>query len=185
MKFIETELKGAYIIEPERLEDGRGFFARTFCEQEFAAHGLEIHFVQCSVSFNQRKGTLRGLHYQAASHAEVKLVRCTAGAAFDVVVDIRPGSPTFKQWLGLELSAQNRNMLYVPEGYAHGFQTLEDRTELFYQMSMSYAPSAARGIRWNDAALAIAWPLSNPTMSTRDATLPSLAEIAGELAAEP
>lgn len=182
MIFTELELKGVWVIEAERLNDERGFFARTFCADEFAAHGLNAAIAQCNVSYNARRGTLRGLHFQAPPHAEAKVVRCTAGSVFDVVVDIRPGSPTFKRWLGLELSAPNRKMLYVPEGYAHGFQTLEDRTELFYQMSTSYAQSAARGIRWNDAALAIAWPLSNPTISTRDATFPSLAEVVRELA---
>ncbi len=174
MKFIETELKGAYIIEPEHLEDERGFFARTFCEQEFAAHGLEIRFVQCSVSFNRRKGTLRGLHYQAAPHAEVKLVRCTAGAAFDVVVDIRPGSPTYKRWLGVELSSGNHKMLYIPEGFAHGFQSLEDRTELFYQISKAHAPEAARGIRWDDPAIGISWPMKPLVVSARDQGFPVL-----------
>jgi dTDP-4-dehydrorhamnose 3,5-epimerase len=174
MKFIETELKGAYIIEPEHLEDERGFFARTFCEQEFAAHGLEIRFVQCSVSFNRRKGTLRGLHYQAAPHAEVKLVRCTAGAAFDVFVDIRPGSPTYKRWLGVELSSGNHKMLYIPEGFAHGFQSLEDRTELFYQISKAHAPEAARGIRWDDPAIGISWPMKPLVVSARDQGFPVL-----------
>lgn len=172
MKFIETELNGAYIIEPERIEDERGFFARTFCEQEFAAHRLEIRFVQCSVSFNQRRGTLRGLHYQAAPHTEAKLVRCTAGAAFDVIVDIRPGSPTYKRWLGVELSSGNYRMLYIPEGFAHGFQSLEDRTELFYQISKPHAPEAARGIRWDDPAIGISWPMKPLVVSARDQGFP-------------
>ena len=158
MIFAETKLKGAYVIEPERLEDERGFFARTFGHEEFAAHGLRNRFVQCSISFNQKKGTLRGMHYQVAPYEEAKLVRCTMGAIYDVIIDLRSGSPTFKQWVAVELTAQNRNMLYVPEGLAHGFQSLEDDTEVFYQISEFYHPESARGIRWDDPALAIEWP---------------------------
>jgi len=174
MKFIETELKGAFIIEPERAEDERGFFARTFCVQEFSAHGLDPAVVQCNISYNQRRGTLRGLHYQVPPHAEARLVRCTAGAVYDVVVDIRPDSPTFKRWLGVELSVENRKMFYVPEGYAHGFQTLADGTELFYQMSKAYAPLAARGIRWDDPAIGISWPMKPLVVSARDRSYPAL-----------
>jgi dTDP-4-dehydrorhamnose 3,5-epimerase len=174
VKFIETELKGAFIIEPERAEDERGFFARTFCVQEFSAHGLDPAVVQCNISYNQRRGTLRGLHYQVPPHAEARLVRCTAGAVYDVVVDIRPDSPTFKRWLGVELSVENRKMFYVPEGYAHGFQTLTDGTELFYQMSKAYAPLAARGIRWDDPAIGISWPMKPLVVSARDRSYPAL-----------
>jgi dTDP-4-dehydrorhamnose 3,5-epimerase len=180
MIFTELALKGVYLIEPERREDERGFFDRTFCIEEFSAHGLDPAVAQCNVSYNRRRGTLRGLHYQAPPYAEAKLVRCTAGAVFDVVVDIRPSSPTFKRWLGVELSAENRKMLYIPESFAHGFQTLEDHTELFYQMSKAYVPPAGRGIRWNDSTLAISWPLSHPIISTRDATLPSWADLVRE-----
>ena len=158
MVFIGTKLKGAYIIELEKYRDIRGFFARTFCQHEFEVHGLNIRMAQCSTSFNERKGTLRGLHYQAPPHAEVRLVRCTRGAIFDVIVDLRPGSPTLKQWVASELSAENHRMVYIPEGFAHGFQTLEDDSEVFYQMSEFYQPECARGLKWNDPALAIAWP---------------------------
>jgi dTDP-4-dehydrorhamnose 3,5-epimerase len=172
MIFVPTRLSEACIIEPQRLADDRGFFARTFCQEEFAAHGLKAHFVQCNISFNTRKGTLRGMHYQDKPHEEAKLVRCTRGAIFDVIVDIRQDSPTCRQWVGVELTADNRRMLYVPEGFAHGFQTLEDDTEVFYQMAETYRPESARGIRWNDPALAIGWPLSATIVSARDAGYP-------------
>lgn len=172
MIFTETKLKDAYVIEPERLEDERGFFARTFCEHEFAAHGLCTRFVQCNISFNKRKGTIRGMHYQVAPHAEAKLVRCTMGAIYDVIIDLRPGSPTFAQWVAVELTAQNRRMVYVPEGLAHGFQTLEDNTEVFYQMSEFYHPECARGVRWNDPAFGIKWPLTPVIISARDQSYP-------------
>ena len=158
MIFRETKLKGAFIIEPERLEDERGLFARTFCKEEFKAHGLNSRVVQCNISFNKKKGTLRGMHYQVAPHEEAKLVRCTRGAIYDVIVDLRPDSPTFKQWVAVELTADNHRMLYIPEGFAHGFQTLEDNTEVFYQMSESYHPESARGIRWDDPMFGIKWP---------------------------
>ncbi len=176
MIFIELPLKGAFLIELECLGDARGLFARTFCSNEFAARGLNSAVSQCNVSYNRQRGTLRGLHFQAPPYEESKLVRCTAGAAFDVTVDIRPGSPTFKQWLSVELSAENRRMLYVPEGFAHGFQTLADDTELFYQMSTPYVPEASRGIRWDDPELAIPWPLhAERIISPRDLSLPTLA----------
>src|SRR5215475_1636296 len=146
MIFIETRLNGAFIIEPERLEDERGFFARTFCRREFESHGLNANLIQCSISFNEKKGTLRGMHYQAKPYEEVKLVRCTMGAVYDVIVDLRADSPTFKQWLMTELTADDRRMLYIPQGLAHGFQTLTRRTELFYQMSEFYHPDCARGV---------------------------------------
>jgi dTDP-4-dehydrorhamnose 3,5-epimerase len=185
MIFTELVLKGAFLIEPERQEDERGFFARTFFVEEFAARELCMTFAQCSVSFNRRRGTLRGLHYEVHPHAEVKLVRCTAGAAFDVLVDIRPGSATFGRWCAVELTADNRQMVYIPEGFAHGFQALADGTELFYQISTPYAAAAARGIRWNDADLAIGWPLPVTTLSTRDGGLPAFASVVARGRAAP
>jgi len=170
--FTETTLKGAFLIEPERLEDERGFFARTWCQREFAAQQLNSQLLQCSISFNRRKGTLRGMHYQDAPHAEGKLVRCTMGAIYDAIIDLRLDSPTFKQWTAVELTAGNRRMLYIPEGFAHGFQTLEDDTEVFYQMSEYYAPASARGIRWNDSAFGIEWPAAERTISERDQSHP-------------
>jgi dTDP-4-dehydrorhamnose 3,5-epimerase len=170
MIFTETPLKGAYVIDPERLADERGFFARTWCRREFEAHGLDTALAQCSISFNQKTGTLRGMHYQVAPHAEHKLVRCTAGVIHDVIVDLRPGSGTFRQWFAAELSADNRRMLYIPEGLAHGFLTLADNTEVFYQISEHYAPESARGVRWNDPAFAISWPAHPGIVSHRDST---------------
>lgn len=168
MKFTETSLKGAYLIEPERVEDERGFFARSFCQHEFADHGLISTFVQCNISFNNKKGTLRGMHYQTDPFPETKLVRCTRGKIFDVIIDLRPESVSFKEWFGVELSAQNRSMLYIPNGFAHGFQTLSDEAELFYQMSEFYHPECARGVRWNDGAFAIDWPLAVSMISEKD-----------------
>lgn len=168
MLFTETKLRGAFVIEPERLDDERGFFARTWCQEEFAAHGLNARLAQCNISFNTRKGTLRGMHYQAAPHEEAKLVRCTMGAICDVIIDLRPRSSTYREWTGVELSAENRIMLYVPEGFAHGFQTLQDNTEVFYQMSAAYHPGSARGVRWDDPGFDIRWPLLDPIMSDRD-----------------
>ena len=174
MKILETRLPGAYVIELELLKDERGFFARTFCRSELQALNLETDIEQCSISFNTKKGTLRGLHYQIAPHEEVKIVRCTMGAAFDVIVDLRPGSPTFRHWTGLELSAENRLMVYVPKGFAHGFQTLNDDTELHYQISVAYAPRSARGIRWDDPELAVQWPLLATHISEKDRSYPFL-----------
>ena len=168
MKFIETRLKGAFIIEPERLEDERGFFARTFCQKEFEAHGLNSKIVQCNISYNKRKGTLRGMHYQAAPMAEAKLVSCTRGAIYDVIIDLRPESPTYCQWIADELNTENRKMIYIPEGFAHGFQTLEDDTEVFYHMSEFYSPEHARGVRWDDSAFGIEWPLDMKMISEKD-----------------
>ena len=168
MKLIETELKGAFIIAPDLLEDERGFFARTFCRREFEEHGLNSALVQCNMSFNKKKGTLRGMHYQIAPQAEVKLVRCTRGAIHDVIIDLRPESPTFKQWLAAELSSENHRMLYVPEGFAHGYLALEDRTEVIYQVSAFYHPQSERGIRWNDPAFGIEWPLAIAVISIKD-----------------
>jgi dTDP-4-dehydrorhamnose 3,5-epimerase len=174
MHFVETGLAGAYLIELDRHEDERGFFARSFCEREFAQHGLAPRFVQCNVSFNRRRGTIRGLHWQAAPHEEAKVVRCTRGALFDVIVDLRAGSPTLHRWAGFELSAQNHRQVYVPPGFAHGFQTLEPDTEVFYLMSAAFEPSCARGMRWNDPASSIAWPLADPVLSDKDAGWPWL-----------
>ena len=177
MIFSETGLKGAFIIEPERLEDKRGFFARTFCQEEFDAHGLNSRFVQCNISFNKKKGTLRGMHYQAAPYEEVKLVRCTMGATYDVIIDLRPHSPTYKRWVPVELGANNRTTLYVPKGFAHGFQTLEDNTEVFYQMSEFYHVECARGVRWDDPAFGIKWPLEPQCISPQDASYPFISEL--------
>ncbi len=174
MKFIGTELDGLVVVELERLEDERGFFARTFCSREFEEQKLTPEVVQCSVSYNEKRGTLRGLHFQAAPQAECRVVRCTAGAIFDVAVDIRRGSDTFLKWLGVELSAENRRALYIPEGFAHGFQTLVDGSEVLYQMSRAYHGPSARGIRWDDPSLAIAWPLEPTVISARDRGYPDL-----------
>lgn len=177
MEFRETALIGAYVIEPEPANDERGFFARTFCAREFAKRGLSTDIAQCSTSFNRRQGTLRGLHYQADRHAEDKLVRVTMGAIFDVIVDTRADSLTFGRWFGVVLSAENRRMLYIPKGFAHGFQTLKDDSEIFYQISAFYEPASALGIRWNDPDLQIAWPdAANAIVSERDQKLPLLAD---------
>jgi dTDP-4-dehydrorhamnose 3,5-epimerase len=166
--FTETKLKGAFIVELEKLEDERGFFARTWCRREFEAHGLNPRLVQCNISFNKKKGALRGMHYQVAPYEEAKLVRCTRGAIYDVALDLRPQSPTFKQWVAVELTAENRKMLYIPEGMAHGFQTLADNTEVFYQMSEFYHPESAHGVRWDDPAFVIHWPVEEIIISDRD-----------------
>jgi len=175
--FRETNLKGAFVIEPVRREDDRGFFARTFCQEEFAERGLNSLVAQCSVSFNRRKGTLRGLHYQAAPHEESKLIRCTQGAIFDVIVDLRRNSPTFKGYFATELSSTNHAMLYIPAGFAHGFQTLMDDTEVFYQMSESYHAESARGVRWDDPVFAIPWPnVEHRILLDRDRNYPLFVE---------
>jgi dTDP-4-dehydrorhamnose 3,5-epimerase len=202
MKFIETKLKGAYIIEIEPFEDERGFFARTFCRKEFEAHGLNPNLVQCNISYNRKKGTLRGMHYQAPPYEEAKLVICISGAIYDVIIDFRPNSPTYCQWIGVVLSGQytvnneqsavssfkltddssrltpdaayssqltvSYKMLYIPEGFAHGFLTLMDNTEVFYQMSEFYMPEYARGVRWNDPAFGIHWPRDVIVISEKD-----------------
>ena len=172
MIFEQTRIQGVYLISPERLEDERGFFARTWDRDEFERRGLDPRAVQSSISFNQRRGTLRGLHYQAAPFEEAKLVRCTAGAIFDVALDLRPESPTFCAWVGAELSADNRAALYVPQGCAHGFLTLEDRSEIHYQMTEAYVPEAGRGVRWDDPAFGIAWPGEVSVITERDRTYP-------------
>jgi len=168
MKFIETKLKGAFLIEPEFLEDERGFFARTWCRKEIEPYGLNSDWVQCNISYNMRNGTLRGMHYQVAPYAEVKLVRCTMGAIYDVIIDLRPDSETYRQWIAAQLTSENRKMIYIPHGFAHGFQTLEDDTEVFYQMSQFYAPECARAVRWNDPQFKIHWPEAERTISPKD-----------------
>jgi dTDP-4-dehydrorhamnose 3,5-epimerase len=170
--FHETQLSGVFEIRIEPKCDERGFFARSWCQQEFQSNGLNSKLVQCSISFNTHKGTLRGIHYQDAPYPETKLVRCTKGAIYDVVVDLRRDSPTFRQSIGATLTAGNRQMLYVPEGCGHGFLTLEDETEVFYQMSEFYHPDLARGVRWNDSAFGIAWPGGVEQISDRDRTYP-------------
>lgn len=172
MIFLETELKGAYIIELEPHADERGLFARTWCEAEASAHGLNVAVAQCNVSFNERRGTLRGMHYQSAPFAEAKLIRCTRGSIFDAIIDLRPDSPTYGGHVTALLSADNRRMLYVPENFAHGFQTLEDDAEVSYQMSCAHKPENGRGLRWNDAAFEIDWPEHEPIINQRDATYP-------------
>lgn len=179
MKFTACALPGVFAIDIERIEDGRGFFARSFCAEEFLQRGLAASMNQCSVSFNARCATLRGLHYQAAPHDEEKLVRCTAGAVFDVVVDLRRDSPAYRRWHGEELTAANRRALYVPKGCAHGFVTLTDDTELLYMISVSHAPGFARGLRWNDPAFAIHWPIPPAVISDRDAGHPLFDASAG------
>ena len=172
MTFRETKISGVFEVQIEPRNDERGFFARTWCQKEFRDQGLNSGLVQCSVSYNARKGTLRGMHYQAEPFPETKVVRCTRGAIYDVVLDLRPQSPTFKSWIAVVLTAENRDMVYVPEGCAHGFLTLEDRSEVFYQMSDFYSPESARGVRWNDPAFGISWPAEAEVISERDRTYP-------------
>ena len=172
MIFTETKLRGAFIIEPEQLEDERGSFARTFCRKEFDANGLNPNLVQCNISFNKKKGTLRGMHFQIPPYEECKLVRCTKGSICDVIIDLRPDSQTYCYWFAVELTAEKYRMLYVPKGFAHGFQTLEDDTEVFYQMSEYYHSEAARGIRWDDPVFNFSWPLQNSIMSEKDQHYP-------------
>jgi dTDP-4-dehydrorhamnose 3,5-epimerase len=175
MRILPTELAGLFVVETEKHEDERGYFARTFCAEEFAAAGLGTSYPQCNTSFNRSRGTLRGLHYQDAPSPEARLVRCTRGTIFDVALDLRPNSPTWCRWFGTILSAANATMLFIPAGFAHGFQTLEDATEVFYQMSESYHGDLARGVRWDDPAFAIEWPIPSPTLSPRDAQYPDFA----------
>jgi len=174
MNFIPTKLAGAWIILPQPHKDNRGLFTRTFCAEEFAAHGLADRFVQCNTSWNAVKGTVRGLHYQLPPSSEVKLVRCTAGALLDIIVDLRPDSPTYLQSTAVELTATNRQALYIPQMFAHGFQTLEDGSEIFYQMSEFYAPKTGRGLRYDDPKLGINWPLSVASISEQDLAWPWL-----------
>jgi dTDP-4-dehydrorhamnose 3,5-epimerase len=176
MKFINTDLPGVYVVQIERIEDERGSFARTFCREEFAAHKLDPQIAQCNVSHNHRAGTLRGLHFQLPPAAEAKLVRCTRGALYDVAVDLRPGSPQFGRWVGVELHAAGDAMLYIPKGFGHGFQTLVDDTEVSYQMSEFYAPGLAAGVRYDDDAIGVRWPLPVSAVSVRDLQQPLLAD---------
>lgn len=172
MRFTPTELKDAYVIDIEQRADERGFFARTWCQNEFAQHGLVATIAQANMSYNHKRGTLRGMHFQRAPHAEVKIIRCTRGAIYDVIIDLRPDSPTYKRWIGVELTARNYRMLYVPEGFGHGFQTLEDETEVAYNVSQFYTPGAEGGVRYNDPAFGIAWPLPVSVISEKDAAWP-------------
>ena len=174
MKFHPVPLEGAFIVELDRIEDERGFFARSFCEEEFRERGLNPPIAQCNVSWNRRRGTLRGLHYQAKPYEETKLVRCTRGAVWDVAVDLREDSPTRLRWHAVELSADNRLGFYLPKGFAHGFQSLRDDSEVLYQMGESYRAELSRGIAWNDPRIGIAWPLVDPILSERDRSYPLL-----------
>jgi len=173
MKFRRTGFEGLFVVELERLADSRGFFARSWCAREFADHGLEIAVAQCNISYNEKRGTLRGLHFQQPPHEETKIVRCTRGAIFDVIVDLRPQSPSYLRWQGFELTAENRKALYVPKGFAHGFQTLADNAEIVYQISEFYAPNSAGGYRFDDAAIGIAWPVPVTLISERDLSWPA------------
>jgi dTDP-4-dehydrorhamnose 3,5-epimerase len=168
MIFHATKLLGAYVLELEKLADERGYFARSWCVRDFATHGLDTNLVQCNVSFNQKRGTLRGLHFQLPPFAETKLVRCTRGAIWDVMVDLRPTSPSFLQWVGEELTPSNGKMMYIPKGFAHGFISLVDESEVFYQMSEFFAPDQARGVRWNDPLFQITWPIAAQVISAKD-----------------
>lgn len=168
MIFRETELSGAFIIEIEKKNDERGFFARACCADEFSKRGLVSQFVQCNISYNKEKGTIRGMHYQCKPFEETKLIRCTRGAIYDVIIDLRPESPTYRKWFSIELNCTNYLMLYVPNGFAHGFQTLEEHSEVFYQMSEFYHPECARGVRWDDPAINIKWPIHCSNISSKD-----------------
>jgi dTDP-4-dehydrorhamnose 3,5-epimerase len=182
MRFSDTKLPGVILIEPELREDARGFFARVFCREELRARGLVDHIEQSSLSFNHRRGTVRGMHLQIAPHAETKVVTCVEGCVFDVAVDVRPSSPTFAQWFGIELSSKNRRQLYLPAGIAHGFQTLDDRSTVLYQISRPFHPESARGLRWNDPKLAIAWPISEDVIvSDKDRAWPDWPQATPEL----
>ena len=172
MIFTQTKLRGAFVIEIEKQEDKRGFFARAWCQREFGAHGLVARMVQANIARNNVRGTLRGIHYQIAPFAESKLVRCTRGAICDVIIDLRSDSPTFKQWIGTELTADNHRMLYVPEGFAHGYQTLKHDTEVFYQVSQFYSPEHERGVRYDDRAFRIEWPIDVQVVSDKDKSWP-------------
>lgn len=175
MIFIETDIQGAYLIDLEKREDQRGFFARTWAQEEFEQHGLVARVVQANLSFNHTRGTLRGMHFQSAPYAEAKLVRCVRGSLFDVIIDLRADSPTYKRWIGIELTAENRRALFVPEGFAHGFQTLTDNCEAIYQVSQFYTPGAEGGVRYNDPAFNIQWPLPVSVISEKDRSWPDFA----------
>lgn len=178
MKFTQVTIPGVWVIDVEPREDARGFLARTYCEQEFAAHGLNTHWPQCNITLTKHRGTIRGLHFQADPRPEIKLIRCAVGAIWDVLVDVRRNSATFGKWEAFDLTGQNRRSLYVPGGVAHGFQCLQDNSEVFYQMSELYFPELARGVRWDDPQIGIRWPLPNPVLSDRDRALPLLADAA-------
>jgi dTDP-4-dehydrorhamnose 3,5-epimerase len=177
VKFVSTKFDSAWLIEPDRHEDERGFFARTWCQQEFAERGLNSSLVQSSVSFNRKRGTLRGMHFQSAPHEEAKLVRCTKGGIFDVIVDVRADSPTFGVWQSFQLSVENGRSLYIPEGFAHGFQTLVADSEVLYQMSEFFHPESANAFHHMDAQIGIDWPLPVSVISERDQQLPPLSEL--------
>lgn len=173
INFIETKLKGAFVVEPERFDDHRGFLSRSFSAREFERLGLNPCVVECNISYSRAKHTVRGMHFQRGPHAQAKLVRCTVGAVYDVAIDLRPDSDTYGQWVGVELTAENRRMLYVPEGFAHGFQTLVEGAEIFYQISHYYAPGSEGGVRWDDPAFGINWPeRAHVTINERDSTYP-------------
>jgi dTDP-4-dehydrorhamnose 3,5-epimerase len=176
VKFTETPLQGAYLIEIEPHADERGFFARTWCREEFREHKLNMTIAQCSISHNKKRGTLRGVHYQIKPYEETKVVACVSGAIYDLIVDLRPASSTFKKWFAVELRANQKNMLYVPEGFAHGFQTLEDESEVFYQISQTYQPEYSRGIRFDDPAFGFRWPIEERNISERDRTFPDFTQ---------
>ncbi len=180
MIFRDTEIPGITVVELDKRADERGFFARSYCAREFADHGIAMGVAQCNVSLNDKRGTLRGLHYQAAPSTETKLIRCTRGAIFDVAVDLRPESPTYRRWIGIELDADAHRAMFIPSGCAHGFQTLSDAAEVFYLMGEAYDPALDRGVRWNDPALAIKWPLEPTVISKRDAGFPSLPPSTGK-----
>ncbi len=173
MKFVALPVEGAFLVELEKNEDERGFFARSWCKNEFEAAGLNGNFAQCNISFNKKKNTLRSMHYQSAPYEEAKLVRCTMGAIYDVIIDLRPSSATFKKWYATELSAKNHKMLYIPKGFAHGYLTLEDNSEVFYQMSEFYHPECSKGLLWNDSAFRIKWPKGKKVITARDLEYPN------------
>ncbi len=175
MIFTETKIKGAYLLEAELLSDDRGFFARSFCKEEFQRCGLETSIVQCNISYNKRKGTVRGMHFQTAPYQEAKIVSCTKGAIYDVVIDLRKDSGSFLKWFAVELSDKNFRLVYVPKGCAHGFQTLKNDTVVYYQMTEFFHPECARGVRWDDPAFGITWPLGKKTISERDKQFPGYA----------
>lgn len=176
MRFQPLGISGAALVHLEPVHDDRGFFARTWCESDFAKQGFDGRIAQCNMSLNSRRGTIRGLHLQRPPHAEAKTVRCIRGMAFDVLVDLRRKSPTYGRWESIELTSENRLSVYIPEGVAHGFQSLEDNTEIFYQMSTPYHPAAAWGVRWDDPSLGIPWPVQDPIVSSKDRALPLLGD---------
>lgn len=177
MIFTRTPLQDAFLIQIEPISDERGFFARSWCQQEFEQHGLNPCLKQCNISFNQKRGTLRGMHYQIEPYEEDKLVRVTQGAIYDVIIDLRPYSPTYKQWFGVELTSEGYEMLYIPKGFAHGFQTLTDKAEVFYQISEFYTPDYGRGVRWNDPVFDIHWPVEDKIISSKDQSYTDFVDI--------